>query len=68
MLGSTGDEEVTIEVTDLLGQVIYRKTVVVQGGRINETITLSNTLSNGMYVLNVLGGAEHLVFHFVMEK
>ena len=67
-LGSTADEEVTLEVTDVLGQVIYHSKVTALGGRLNETIILNNTLTNGMYIMNVQSGTEKMVFHFVMEK
>ncbi len=52
-MGSTEDEEVTLEVTDVLGQVIYKNKVTAYGGRINETIALSNALANGMYIMNI---------------
>jgi len=67
-LSTMGDEEVSVEVTDVLGQVIYKNKVAVHGGKINETITLSNTLANGMYMLNMHGGTDSKVFHFVIEK
>jgi hypothetical protein len=67
-VGSVEDEEVTLEVTDVLGQVLYKGKVVAQGGRLNETITLSNTLANGMYILNVQSGTENKTFHFVIEQ
>jgi uncharacterized protein YjdB len=67
-MGSMQDEEVTLEVTDVLGQVIYKDKVIAKGGRLNETLNLGNTLANGMYNLNVRSGKENKVFHFVIEK
>ena len=67
-LGSVRDEEVTLEVTDMLGQVIYRTKVIAVAGKLNETITLSNTLANGMYILNARSGTEDKTFHFVKEQ
>ncbi len=67
-LGSTQDEEVTLEVTDVLGQVIYKTKVTAFGGKLSEAISFSYTLANGMYILNVHTTTENLVFHFVMEK
>ena len=67
-LGSLQDEEVSVEVTDVLGQVVYRSKSIVHGGKINETVTLSNTLANGMYMLNMHSGSADKVFHFVIEK
>lgn len=67
-MGSTQDEVITLEVADVLGQVIYRNRVVAQGGKLNEAITMSNTLANGMYILNIQSGNKYKAFHFVIEK
>ena len=67
-IGTMQDEEVSLEVTDVLGQVIYKNKVTAHGGKINETVVLSNVLANGMYMLNMHSGAENKVFHFVIEK
>jgi hypothetical protein len=67
-MGSTADEAVTLEVTDVLGQVIYKNKVTAEGGKLNETISLSNALSNGMYILNVQSGTGHTTVHFVIEQ
>ena len=68
--GSVGvsDEEVSIEVTDMLGQVVYKNKVLAPGGNINESLSLGNSLANGMYMLNLNAGNEHKVFHFVIEQ
>jgi len=68
IMGTTQDVEVTLEVTDVLGQVIYNNKVIANGGRINETLSLNNTLVNGMYMLNIRTTTEQKVFHFVIEK
>ena len=67
-MGSTEDEEVTLEVTDVLGQVIYKNTITAPAGRLNQTIVLNNTLANGMYVLGVYGRTEKVTLHFVIEQ
>jgi hypothetical protein len=67
-LGTMLDEEVSLEVTDVLGQVLYSSKVTAHSGKISETITLNNTLANGMYILNLRSGTENKVFHFVIEK
>ena len=67
-LGSVNDEEVSIEITDMLGQVVYKNKGMVHNGNINEAISLSHTLANGMYMLNLHSGDERQVFHFVMEQ
>ena len=67
-IGNAADKEVNFEIIDVLGDVIYKAQVIVQSGRINETITLNNSLPNGMYLLSVDRGTEHKVFHFVIEQ
>ena len=67
-LGSVADEEVTLEVSNVLGQVIWSKTVQSHGGTINETIALGSQFTNGMYMLNVISNTEKKAFHFVMER
>ena len=67
-VGTVANEAVTLDVTDLLGQVIYRSNATAFGGRLDETITLSDALANGMYILNVKAGTENKTFHFVIER
>ena len=67
-LGSKNDEEVTLEVTNMLGQTVYTGKVMTRGGNINEHIKLSNTLANGMYLLNLRSGNALSVFHMVIEQ
>jgi hypothetical protein len=67
-LGTTDDQEVTMEITNMLGQVVYNNKVMAQGGNINQQIQLSNTLANGMYILNLRSGVDTKSFHFVIEQ
>jgi uncharacterized protein YjdB len=67
-LGTNVDEEVSIEVTDILGQVIYTEKVTARHGELNEKIQLSNTIANGMYMLNLRSSTENKVFHIVVEQ
>jgi len=60
--------EATIEVTNMLGQIVYRSKATVRNSSIEERITLDNTLANGMYLLHVRSGDNSKVFHFVMEQ
>ncbi|MBX2905846.1 MAG: Ig-like domain-containing protein [Taibaiella sp.] len=67
-VGSKADQAVTFEVTDMLGQVVYRGNTVARGGALNERIELTGTLANGMYMLNVSNGTDRKVFHFVLKQ
>jgi len=65
---SANDEEVSIEVSNALGQVVYSTRVMTQGGNINEKIQLSSLLANGIYILNLRSAMQDNVFHFVIEQ
>ena len=68
-LGTIEDEEVSIEITDMLGQVVYKNKVMARNGIINEAVSLSSSImANGMYMLNLHSANEHKVFHFVVEQ
>jgi len=67
-LGSQADGEVTLEVTDMLGQVVYRGSPAVRGGVLNERVQLGSNLANGMYMMNVSNGNDRKVFHFVLKQ
>jgi len=66
-LGSS-NEAVTFEVTDMLGQVVYRGNVLARNGELNERIQLTGSLANGMYMLSVVNGSDRKVFHFVLKQ
>ncbi|MCD6012937.1 MAG: C-terminal target protein [Flavipsychrobacter sp.] len=61
-------DAVTVEITNMLGQVIYSNNVAISNGTIDERIQLSNTLANGMYLLNLRSGSGSKVFHLVVEQ
>ncbi len=57
-----------MEITNMLGQVVHRSEVVVRNGKINEQVSLSNSLANGMYIVNLRSATENSVFHMVIEQ
>ena len=65
--GDIGDAVVSAEIQNTVGQVVYRKTVTVKNGMINEQIQPDNPLSKGMYLLVLNTGGENIVFRFVVE-
>jgi len=68
LANANADEEVTLEVTNMLGQVVYSGKALTQGGVINQQIQLSGSLANGMYLLNLRSASGNTVFHFVVEQ
>ncbi len=67
-MGSSLDEDVSLEITDMLGQIVYENKVKTQGGKINEPILLANGLANGVYLLSLKSDSDNKVFHFVIEQ
>ncbi len=67
-LGSINNQDVTIEVTDVLGQVVYKNKLQAKNGVVDEQVQLSGNLANGMYLLTLQSGSEHSVFHFVLAQ
>ncbi len=63
-----GNETVTLEVTNMLGQTVYNGNATIANGGINERIDLSNTLANGMYILNITAGGDRKSMQFVINK
>jgi hypothetical protein len=67
-LGTTNDAEVWLQVTDMLGQEVYKASVTAKAGNLNAAVKLDKTLANGMYMLSVRSGAESKAFHFVLKN
>ncbi len=67
-LGSVVDETVAIEVTNMLGQVVYRDNLTARGGVINTQVNMNNNLSSGMYLLNLRSETNSAVLHIVIEQ
>ena len=66
--GTDKDINVTIEVTNMLGQVVYTSNGTAAGGVINSQVSLGSNLTNGNYVLTARNGNENRTIHFVIEK
>ena len=67
IVGSNKDEVVTLEITNMLGQVIYTGKIIATGGIINEQISLNN-LANGNYLMNVNRNGTHKAIQFVVGQ
>ena len=67
-VGTVPDGEAFIQVTDMLGQVVYESKVNVRAGKVDERIELSNNLANGTYLLRFGMGVEQAQFHFILTR
>lgn len=69
--GNTGiavNEEVKIEVTNMLGQVVYHDKFNTVNGALEQAVQLGDQLANGMYILSIQ--SEHLskALHFELAR
>jgi hypothetical protein len=61
-------KDATLEIIDVLGQVIYKDVVSVQGGAISQKVDLHNQPANGMYMLRLTSGEGQKVIRFTINK
>lgn len=61
------DEEVWLELTDMLGQVVYRNKIQSHEGKIEEDVVPGN-VANGMYLMNVRWSDGNRVMHVVVSR
>jgi hypothetical protein len=67
-LGLSSNEDMTFEVTNMLGQTVYTGSTQAKNGEFNEQIKLNGILANGSYILNVRSQHMNKIFHFVLEQ
>jgi len=66
-LGTIADQDVNLEITDMLGQVIYATKLKARNGNLDETVQMGH-VANGMYMVTLRTGSENKVFHMVIEQ
>ena len=64
-----------IEITDMLGQIVYKRHIHAANADIDEQVALGNSVANGMYLLRLssddssgANGTVNAIFHFVVGK
>ena len=67
-LGINTDEEVTLTLTNMLGQVVHTQVIRASSGAIDEHLSLDNGLDAGMYMLNVQSDHMNKVIKFAIER
>jgi hypothetical protein len=66
--GAIGTEDMHVTITNMLGQVVHKQNLTITNGNVNANITLTNTLANGMYLLNMSTGTHTGTIHFTVGK
>lgn len=52
------DDDLTLEIVNAVGQVVYKKRPAVMNGCVMEVIELEKGLPGGIYILNVVSGSK----------
>ncbi len=68
LLATNADESVEMDITNMLGQVVYKGKLEAKNGEIDARINLENTLSNGIYLLNVHSEYISRVVRFELSR
>jgi hypothetical protein len=67
-MGTTENVSLTIEITNIVGQVVYSNKVTAVNGEINAPVRLDNSIANGSYILNIQSAMGSNVYHIVIAK
>jgi hypothetical protein len=68
VLNNTADDAVVLEVTDMLGQVVYTRRTTAVNGMLNETIALNRALAEGIYLLTIHTNGFNTTLRFTLEQ
>lgn len=60
--------ELTVVVTNLLGQEVSRVSTQATGGFVNRQIVMPSDVADGMYLVSVSSGEIRAVFHVVLKR
>ena len=62
------NESITIQITDMLGRVVYETELPAGSVKINKQIDMGGNIANGMYVVSLRCGEVNKVIHFVVGQ
>ena len=65
---SSTNADLTYEVTNVIGQSVYKETENVIGGKVKKPISLDNSLPNGVYVLHIVSDNSSQVIKFTVNR
>jgi hypothetical protein len=63
-----GASELSFEVVDMLGQVVYKDAATIENGGISKSITLGDNIANGIYLIRVKGEGEKRAIRFTLDR
>lgn len=67
-LSGMPDGEVSLELTDVLGRVVYTTSTLLSNGELNARIMFNGYSHEGVYLLNLRSGTENRVFRILVKE
>ncbi len=67
-LANAATTNVVIEITNMLGQVVYKENAPVIGGKVSKVILLDKANANGVYHVSITSADEHVVYNMVVNR
>ncbi len=62
------NDALSVEVTDMVGRVVFKNKIQIQNGQVDERIDLGANAATGMYLVTLRSGKEVRVFHVMVER
>ncbi|PQJ09088.1 hypothetical protein CJD36_021165 [Flavipsychrobacter stenotrophus] len=63
-----GDNEAIVEILDLLGQVVYKKSFILSNGKIDEQVQLDHNFTSGLYLVHINSVNAHQVIRCTISQ
>jgi hypothetical protein len=67
-LANAATTNVVIEITNMLGQLVYKEHAPVISGKVNKVILLDKANANGVYHVSITSADEHVVYNMVVNR
>ena len=63
----SAEKDITVQVTDITGRIIFNEKVILQKGMLNKTIALDPNTAPGLYMLKLAAGDKNETIPFVKK-
>ena len=65
---SANVKSISVDMYDLTGKPVSKRTIAVQDGFVNNSMDLDNDLSSGIYMVHFTAGEQNWTERFVIQK
>ncbi len=68
LTGITDAKELSFEIVNMLGQVVYKDVATIENGAINKNIALGENVANGLYLVKIKDDYINQVIRFTLDR